>query len=353
MNNRLVNLDSLRGIAALTVFFSHAIGFMPLKPEWFYLISDYQLHIFYDGAAAVDLFFVLSGFCIAYGFYVNDKYNQIKYVNFVIRRIFRLYPAYLVALLICYLGYSMYVAPPEEYMSVWGREFWQWEDLTGVQVIKLCSLVVAGDTKLLNPPSWSLVVEMRIAFVLPFVIYFIGKYRQHWKWIILASLLINIIKMNIAGIGIFLPLFTVGILMAAHIDKIQCWINRLSITEYIFLMLIGWFLYECRFPFDMEHIDTTGMTAHLITGIGSSIFIMGVFRLNVQEKLSGAVGSFLGRISYSIYLIHFPIQLLCFSLQINVIVEIILALLISIILADLIYRYIELPCINVGKKIIE
>lgn len=108
---RYVALDGLRGIAALTVVMSHFFGMIPDMPLYFKALAQTPLHIFWDGAAAVDLFFVLSGFCVALPYVANNE-RKIRAIPFVIRRGFRLYPAYLAALVVCFVLKSYYICPP-------------------------------------------------------------------------------------------------------------------------------------------------------------------------------------------------------------------------------------------------
>lgn len=61
--NYYPELDGLRGLAALMVFFSHAMGLLYPTPLITYLQSS-PFRILWDGAAAVDFFFVLSGFVL-------------------------------------------------------------------------------------------------------------------------------------------------------------------------------------------------------------------------------------------------------------------------------------------------
>ncbi|MFI5289589.1 MAG: acyltransferase family protein, partial [Polyangia bacterium] len=91
---RYGGLDGLRGLAALSVFFCHVAAMMP--PVWVPAgVTHSPLHVFWDGTAAVNLFFVLSGFVLALPF-VGARRKDIPYAGFVIRRIFRIYPVYLV-----------------------------------------------------------------------------------------------------------------------------------------------------------------------------------------------------------------------------------------------------------------
>ena len=99
---RLKGLDGLRGIAACVVAFGFHTQFMfaqgvfapgaggPIA-QW---LRDF-------GWAAVDLFFVLSGFVFAHVYLTNARYARISLREFVVARIARLYPLHIATLLLC------------------------------------------------------------------------------------------------------------------------------------------------------------------------------------------------------------------------------------------------------------
>lgn len=109
---RLDSIDILRGIAAFSVALYHvwghdgsypwpSIGIVPTTPEptfFMYLISPMRW-----GYLGVSLFLVLSGFCIHLP-YARKKYStgsyEFKGPAFFARRIWRLYPAYVVAVIL-------------------------------------------------------------------------------------------------------------------------------------------------------------------------------------------------------------------------------------------------------------
>jgi peptidoglycan/LPS O-acetylase OafA/YrhL len=86
---RLNNLQALRGVACLLVFFFHVAigeagaghGLNPLVP--------FQ----YAGFAGVDLFFVLSGFVIT-RVNVRGLGDPARVAGYVTRRLWRIYPVY-------------------------------------------------------------------------------------------------------------------------------------------------------------------------------------------------------------------------------------------------------------------
>jgi peptidoglycan/LPS O-acetylase OafA/YrhL len=81
-NHRFLFLDALRGIAALLIVLYHA-------PKY---LGRALPH--YSAFLAVDLFFVLSGFVIAFS-YENRLLRGLSFRSFVAARLVRLYPVYL------------------------------------------------------------------------------------------------------------------------------------------------------------------------------------------------------------------------------------------------------------------
>lgn len=88
---KLLYLESIRGIAAIIVALLHA-DFILESPLT-------QNHFVRQGDLMVDLFFVLSGFVISYNYY-NKIFSTTNLVIFQIRRFLRLYPLHLITLLV-------------------------------------------------------------------------------------------------------------------------------------------------------------------------------------------------------------------------------------------------------------
>ncbi|MBD8166112.1 acyltransferase family protein [Erwinia persicina] len=105
MHNKINSIHYLRGIAALLVVGFHARQFL----NGMFGIKDLGNFLFLGGQAGVDLFFIISGFIIAYS--THDK-NRSAPASFVLRRFFRIYPVFIISLLICYFVVN-YVKPIE------------------------------------------------------------------------------------------------------------------------------------------------------------------------------------------------------------------------------------------------
>lgn len=178
---RYKQLDSLRGLAALSVFFVHIIGKNAVNNPLVDFLKRTPLGIVFNGGAAVMFFFVLSGFVLSLPFVNNEK--PLKLTAFYIKRVFRIYPALLSAIVVSVLlkafVYDKFItAPiPDIHSGEWGG-FWNWHwDKEHLQEL-IKTLVLIGpefNFNLLDPPIWSLVIEMKISILLPFFIMIIAR----------------------------------------------------------------------------------------------------------------------------------------------------------------------------------
>lgn len=323
--------------------------------NWLY---QSPVHIFFDGAAAVNLFFVLSGFCIAMPYVGNSNLRAMKYCHFLFKRVCRLYPAYIVALGLCLFLKSFYVSPSEDFLSVWGKEFWQWKELSTRQLLNSFFLIATFDAKLLNPPSWSLVVEMRMAFLLPLLILVI-QYIKRYELLFLLIVSILSMKISIMGLVIYAPFFIMGVIIAKYREKVMCYINQLTKFKFLLLVSIALVLYSFRFPMEKLFADyghpLNERIINLIIGVGSSLLIIASFRKSVRAMFKNLMCEFLGKISYSFYLSHFPILLIFCSwhryFTDNLYVIIFCSFSTTLLVAHFMYKYIEMPFIMCGRKL--
>lgn len=356
---RYVQLDALRGLAAISVFLSHYIGFINI-PEWLEFISKTPLHIFWDGGAAVAFFFVLSGFCLALPYIGGDECKEISYFRFLIRRIFRLYPAYWFALILCILCKQNYVCPYGGEISAWCTNFWSWDDLSTKTYLEIISLIAPNySADLLDPPSWSLRVEMRMAFALP-VVFWISRHSNKFleTFIILLCFCSTIYatKTDLYVYPVYGALFYFGVIIAKYRVRIMHYVNKMSLKWSVGMCALGIMLYEIKFlginMVDYKYLyPIIEWISYIITGIGSSILIIVSFRKPVENVFSNKFGIFLGEISYSFYLVHFPIILFLLSSGLRGTELLIISFILSLITAKLCFELIEKPMIIMGRSL--
>lgn len=154
-------LDSLRGLAALSVGIGHAFLCVSFSKDS--SLQNAALGIF-DGDYAVDLFFVLSGFVL-----INmvRGFSPGHYAAYLVRRLLRLYPLLWASLIVAYVTQSYVVAHAPLCGSL---SFWVCRLITPPR-----SLVAAIETAIpvnfhLDPTSWTIKVEIAVSIVYPLVL---------------------------------------------------------------------------------------------------------------------------------------------------------------------------------------
>jgi peptidoglycan/LPS O-acetylase OafA/YrhL len=342
-SKRFTFIDAWRGIAALWVALYHFYGGVS---------HDYHLHIFVQplhyllskGNAGVEIFFVISGYVIAYS--IRQKRITPGYFGrFMLRRSIRLEPPYwaTVAAAVGVLWLSNHLRP-DHFVALpgWPRilahlfylqGFFHVENIVGV-FWTLCIevqfyiffLALVACSQLLGDRRIS-----RLAALLPLT---------------LASLAIQAHLLQGSGPWMFKfwYLFQLGVLAYWAVSK---QVREIDFAIYALLVLA----ILCWHPFFLGFIGWT-------TGVG--FYLAG--RFGRMGTLDYAPLQFLGRRSYSFYLIHFVIGMpfVTFFPEIFfgrvlptgvAIASMAIALAASLVAATLLYHFIERPCINFGRTI--
>lgn len=152
-------LTGLRFLAALPVVLFHVLP-RPAMPAWAGSLADL-------GYVSVGLFFILSGFVLAYAY--SGREGEVDKPTFYRNRFARIYPVYALAMLIALPAF----AQTYEWLELPRSEF-------GIDVILRFLLVHAwhpGTMKYYNVPSWSLSVEAFFYLVFPFLLPSVYKIR--------------------------------------------------------------------------------------------------------------------------------------------------------------------------------
>ena len=160
-------LDSLRGLAALTVMVHHILLVLPAftlpyasaMPGLVWLIRFTPLGIIMAGREAVIFFFVLSGFVLALPFLRQQ--TVLPYGPFAIKRIFRIYPPYLIAVAFAILMNAACYRGPVPELSGWFAAFWK-PHIDWHIAVQHLFLINSFNFDRFDPVIWSLVMEMRL-----------------------------------------------------------------------------------------------------------------------------------------------------------------------------------------------
>ncbi|WP_438481247.1 acyltransferase family protein [Oleiharenicola lentus] len=194
--NHLAAVDELRGVAILMVFFYHALGVSfgyGRERQWSGLFRNWDMSVgqfgflpLSYGFLGVSLFFVISGFCIHLS-YSQSRDKSLRV--FFIRRAFRIYPPYLVALLIFSFFYPFQ------------RVVFSEDGL--FQFVSHLTLLHNWDVHTffgINGAFWSIAVEAQLYLLYPLLFLFAKK--AGWGRTLLMTALVEISLRTIAAITV-------------------------------------------------------------------------------------------------------------------------------------------------------
>lgn len=159
------SLTGIRGIAALWVVIYH------LTIWGGHRLSGPAGNVLSSGYLAVDLFFILSGFVISlsYGGFFERDTSAPAFLSFMLRRIARIYPLYLLILVAAYalpgLFHIHLFEQTEFSLSQWLSNLTMSQELLSVDSI--------------NSPSWSVSAEFCSYLIFPFLC--LGILRAPWS----------------------------------------------------------------------------------------------------------------------------------------------------------------------------
>lgn len=283
------DIDGLRAVAVLAVLFYH-IGIWP----------------FTGGFVGVDIFFVISGFLITKIIYDSETAGRFSYLDFYVRRVRRLLPALFVAIVATF-AVGAWIFLPEDFARLAGSAasalvaasnifFWYESGYFDVAA-KLKPLL----------HTWSLAVEIQFYLFWPAFIVFLVRRRAFAFGVVAVSILslaAAVYVMSIAPTMVFyftpFRIFEFamgGLVFAAPRIKARWLLETLFIAG---IALILW----CVFSFT-DQTPFPGWTA-LPPCIGAALI---VYAGNAKASLvlRAAPVVWIGQISYSLYLVHWPI----------------------------------------------
>lgn len=391
MNNskRIDSLDSIRGLAAISVVIFHCLVSFPI----FYAAQEHKdydnlfvkimantpLHTIWAGPEGVLLFFILSGFVLSLPF-LNGK--KIVYKDYLIKRFCRIYIPYLVIISISTIA-VITLADFRNFDGLSEQFNNRWDHPVTFGAILTYIFMLESDYANVNGVAWSLVHEMRISIFFPLLILFIMKN----KW--LKSLIYSLVVCGVMAVGckvlsMMIPnelgsfvatsigntfyyciFFIFGALLAKHRHEIMTVIQPISFRRKLSLLAIAVLLYNFKWlvydlflvKFSKNALVSFGFDTinDIVASIGIVILLSVVLSSSKLDAfLNRKILVWFGKISYSLYLIHVIVIMLSayyISAIVPMPVAIALVPFIALPVAHLSYKYIELPAISLGRKL--
>jgi peptidoglycan/LPS O-acetylase OafA/YrhL len=363
---RLHELDSIRGLAALTVVIHH---FSLMWPAWLASLKDVPfgpfainlLHPFVAGREAVMLFFVLSGLVLALP-YLRGRAQA--YPTFLVRRILRIYCPYLGALAICIAGAAIWHG--DLHHGDFAAPFWS-EPVQPMLVLQHILFLGVYQWQQFDFVIWSLIDEMRISLIFPFVALLIIRVRARTAILlgVAGSMLAFIFTRNRPPLGVtsnlmmtvhFVAFFILGILVAKHLASLSARYLSLSRLARTAVLVLSFVLYYCSIAaFGVFGHNWAGFMADWAVVLGAIGFIfVGLNSPTAKRFLNSTVPAFLGRISYSLYLVHAPVLLaLTFASRnhVSIWAQFLIYMVTTFALAYIFCLLVEEPFTRMGQRI--
>ncbi|MBB5275849.1 peptidoglycan/LPS O-acetylase OafA/YrhL [Rhizobium rosettiformans] len=287
-------VDGLRAVAVLLVVFYH-LGF----------------ETFSGGFIGVDIFFVISGYIITSQIVEKSRSSYFSYVDFLKRRFWRLFPALITTVFVSAV-YSALIFSPEHTVAA--------AQASAASALAWSNFLYWSQTDYFNADAilkpllhtWSLSVEVQFYFLWPVILVgalpIIG--RTSISLLVLGCLALVMLSeiwahFDPAGAYFLLPArifeFTIGALLVRvrHAEpQRSSLLNYMTITG-AFAVLVPAILYNSAIPFP-------GFAA-LLPGSGAAFLIYASRHTLAARVLGHWSMAALGRASYSIYLVHWPV----------------------------------------------
>jgi peptidoglycan/LPS O-acetylase OafA/YrhL len=293
-------LDGLRGLAALIVVFRHVFNASAIPADWRLALAQSPCAVLLNGQGAVQLFFVLSGFVLTGSLARGGE--RPPWPQFAIRRVFRIHPPYMLAVLLALVpaclpsatsGPTLHRAAPA---------------LPGAAALAGW-LAFPGQAGGFLPVGWTLTVELVISFVLPLFVLAAGIGRGEALLFACLALLFGV-DLDVARYALD---FALGVVAYRERDAIAARLARLGAVGRgvgVALGLALWCVPLLVWPRIVEGRLIDGWRPHEIVVMAAGAVVLVVCAVEVpvlRRVLSARPCQFLGRTSYASYLLHWTI----------------------------------------------
>jgi peptidoglycan/LPS O-acetylase OafA/YrhL len=329
------DLDGLRGIAiAMAVLYHTGLGILP------------------SGFVGIEIFFVLSGFLITSQLTQDILGEHFSVKNFYLRRFRRLLPAYIV------VAISVLIAA---YFILLPEDFIYHVKLTGLGFLSVGNIYLSNTTdgyfakeidEIPFVHTWSLSVEEQFYLLWPLLLLFVLR-RLSYKAAVgffIALLLVALaysewlVNNNPVAAYFLLPSRFYELLLGAVLALVVQYLPLLKSWQAGLLSLSGLSIIamDAINPATSQHFP--GLSA-IYTCLATAIIIYaGGYKNSVNDAISIAPLTGLGKISYSLYLWHWPIFAFINYITGDITpVQAVLAIIASLILAIATWHLVENP----------
>lgn len=321
-------LDTMRGIAALAVVLFHYSGYV--LPS---IVPNYFTDVFAHGNLGVQVFFVISGFVIPFALH-RARYSISDFGNFMLRRWARIAPPAYIAALFMVLYYLLALA-------INGRPIDGW-DFPGFGPIAIfANLTFTGEYfngNWYNFVFWSLNAELEFYIIIGLIYPLLMVSKRPWLPAATVAVMLLVCQTADRGFFRYVEYFAFGMIVFLYKEK------RITGSHSVILILLCCVL---------------GITSGKL--LATSVGLLTTAVIHFGTQFNTRITSWLGAISYSLYITHVPIGYFAESALRRVmhlhefpagkVIMLLLYTIISLIGAWVFYRIVEMPFMKWSKAL--
>jgi peptidoglycan/LPS O-acetylase OafA/YrhL len=309
------SLDVLRGLSGLVVFISHYFQIYWLSVSGRNFFVNFWVNI---SSYAVTSFFVLSGYLITLSLKSNlDRNSKINANEYITKRGFRIFPPLVLSILVTWVIYKIILFfnlfGSETYLDhfdqiPFGRSRFNFDFNSAIWTLVQTYAFGPGFYLEANGPLWSLSYEVGF-YIIILGVALVGLNFKNYLDLILGSVIILFITASAIYYRKWLFFFYLSLwLMGVLVFFIMNWRKNKSVTLSL-LFIIGVLA-------NLSFFKGAYRFNEFIFAIIISIYICTHKKLDDffnSSRLAHKVAT-LSRSTYSIYILHFPVMLLGYSL---------------------------------------
>ncbi len=324
-----------------------AIVISHFNKDLFLYKIDYISNLFLRANVGVSYFFILSGFIMIIAYHKKDK---IDYFEFYKNRFARIYPLYIVGLLLYFITRS---------------DLFDWYKLVlyslGIQTW------IPGEAMILNFPGWSISVEFLFYLLFPLLYNHFYSKKNKTIWVVTIVLwLITQVFSNLYPIS--------GVYEGPHTKSHEFlyYFPIWHLNEFLIGNLAGMFFVK---NFKQKNYDVQVILIFLLillslmfvplfyhNGLMALLFVPAILLISgnngkITKLFSMKPLEYLGEISYAVYITHIPVLYLLREFlkvqgyQFNSNIVFAIYVIVILITSALFYQCIEKPMRNLLRKI--